>query len=257
MKLNKCIFLFVISLCSLLTACTTSTDPADLYKDESAQQIFQHGEEALRGGNFQEATKRLEALDIQYPLGRDTETAQLHLIYAYYMAGDYASAEAAADRFIHSHPIHPHVDYAYFMQGLSNYYQNLGVFERFFAVDLATRDLTQIKKSYMNFAELTRLFPTSHYTPAAHQYLVYLRNMLAEYEMEVADYYYSRAAYIAAANRATLVVRHYEGAPAVPNALVLMAKSYRALQLKANEEEVLAVLQYNYPNSTYVQEATG
>ena len=47
------------------------------------------------------------------------------------MNGDHASAEAAADRYIHSYPASPHVDYAYYMRGLSNYYQNMGVLNIF------------------------------------------------------------------------------------------------------------------------------
>jgi outer membrane protein assembly factor BamD len=240
----------------LLTACSTSTDPAEAYKGESAEQIFQKGETALRDRSYSEAVKRFEALDIQYPYERNTETAQLHIIYAYYMTSDYSSAEAAADRFIHAHPANPHVDYAYYMRGLSNYFQNLGVFERIFTVDLATRDLSQIKKSYADFAEIVHSYPNSYYAPAAHQYMIYLRNILANHELEVAQYYYSREAYVAAADRANLVVQHYQGAPAIPEALVIMAKSYRALHLTQNENEAMQVLQYNYPNSKYVKAAT-
>jgi outer membrane protein assembly factor BamD len=239
---------------ALLTACSTTTDPADAYKGESPQTIFMKGEKSLRNHSYQEAIKRFEALDVQYPFGRDTETAQLHLIYAYYMSNDYPAAEAAADRFVHAHPTSPHVDYAYYMRGLSNFYQNLGVFERLFAVDLATRDLSQIKKTYADFQELTQRFPNSAYAPAAHQYLIYLRNVLANHELEVADYYYSRQAYVAAADRANLVIRHYEGAPAVPKALVVLIQSYRHLQLTQNAVDAMAVLNYNYPNSTYTKQ---
>ncbi len=256
MKRMKYIRLIIVgSLLTLLGACSTTTDPAETYKNETAEQIFQRGEEALRDHSYQEAIKRFEALEVQYPFGRDTEIAELHIIYAYYMSSDYALAEAAADRFIHAHPTSPHVDYAYFMRGLSNYFQNMGVFERVFTVDLATRDLGQIKKSYADFAQVIKLYPESYYAPAAHQYLVYLRNTLANHELEVAQYYFSKKAYVAAANRANLVIRHYQGASAVPDALVLMVKSYRALNLKQNELDSLAVLQYNYPNSSYVAEA--
>jgi outer membrane protein assembly factor BamD len=241
---------------ALLTACSTSSDPADAYKGESAEQIFQRGETALKDKSYSEAIKRFEALDVQYPYERHSETAQLHIIYAYYMTGDYSSAEAAADRFIHAHPANPHVDYAYYMRGLSNYYQNLGVFERIFTVDLATRDLSQIKKSYADFAEIVRAYPNSYYAPGAHQYMVYLRNIMANHELEVAQYYYTREAYVAAADRANLVVQKYQGAPAVPDALVIMAKSYRALNLQQNVNETMQVIQYNYPNSKYVKAAS-
>jgi outer membrane protein assembly factor BamD len=255
MNIRKIIILPLILLFFLLAACSTTTDPSEAYKGESPDEIFKKGEEALLDKNYQEAIKRFEALDVQYPFGHDTEIAQLQIIYAYYMTSDYASAESAADRFIHAHPTSSHVDYAYYMRGLSNYYQNLGVFERLFTVDLATRDLSQIKKSYADFSQLYHQFPQSPYAPAAHQYMVYLRNILANHELEVAQYYYGRGAYVAAANRATLLVRHYEGAPSVPEGLVIMVKSYRKLQLAQNANEALEVLRYNYPNSRYVEEA--
>lgn len=247
-----CIF---FTLFVFLSACGTTKDPAEAYKGESPQQIFAKGEQALRKHNYQEAIRRFEALDVQYPFGHETEIAQLHIIYAYYKTNDYASAEAAADRFIHAHPTSPHVDYAYYMRGLSNFYQNLGFFERVFSVDLATRDLTQIKRTFWGFEELTKRFPNSQYTPAAHQYMVYLRNLLADHELDVAQYYYSRRAYVAAANRANGVVRGYQGTPAVPDALVIMVKSYRALQMTQNANDAYRVLAYNYPNSVYLKQA--
>lgn len=254
---NKKQFFLLPAIASLvlLTSCASTVDPSEAFPGESPESIFRKGESELRSKNYQEAIKRFEALDVQYPFGHDTEIAQLHIIYAYYMTSDYASAEAAADRFIHAHPINRNVDYAYYMRGLSNYYQNLGVFERFFAVDLATRDLTQIKKSYSDFAELVSRFPQSKYAPSAQQYMIYLRNTLANHELNVARYYYDRKAYVAAANRATLVVRHYQGAPAVPEALVVMAKSYRQLHLQPNVNETMEVLKVNYPGSSYLSEA--
>lgn len=232
----------------MLAACSTVTDPAETYKGESPTYIFQKGEKSLAEKSYTDAIKRFEALEVQYPFGHDTEIAELHLIYAYYMSSDYASSEAAADRFVHAHLASPHVDYAYYMRGLANYYQNLGIFERLFAVNLATRDLTQIKKSFIDFSHVVRFYPNSCYAPAAHQYMIYLRNILADYQMGVAQYYFQRKAYVAAADRANIIVRHYQGTPVVPQALAMMIKSYRALQLTQLEQDTLAVFRYNYPS---------
>jgi outer membrane protein assembly factor BamD len=255
MKLIKYCVPVLIAVPLFLNACSTVTDPAETYKGETPQHIFDSGEDALRDKNYSEAVKRFEALEVQYPLERNTQIAELHIIYAYYMSEDFASAESAAERFIHSHPTSPHVDYAYYMQGLSSYYQNLGVFERLFAVDLSTRDLAQIKKSFNAFATIVKFYPNSAYAPAAHQYMIYLRNVIANYELQIGQYYYSRKAYVAAADRANNVVKNFQGAEAVPDALVLMVKSYRALHLTESAAESMKVLQYNYPNSTYVQQA--
>lgn len=247
--MKKIVSLFCVTalVMLLLTSCATTNEPSEAYKGESPQQIFKKGREALQNRNFGDAIKRFEALDVQYPFGADTEKAQLYIIYAYYMREEYALAVAAADRFIRTHPTNPHVDYPYYLRGLADYYQNLGLLERIFTIDLATRDLTQIRKSYYDFTELVERFPHSRYASAAHQYMIYLRNIMANHELEIADYYYSRKAYVASANRASSVVAHYQGAPAVVPALVLMAKSYRELHISKLERDTLTVLQYNYP----------
>jgi outer membrane protein assembly factor BamD len=256
-KIKYYIYGALVILTLFITACATTVDPAEAYKDETPEQIFQKGEDALRDKNYAEAIKRFEALDAQYPYGRNTETSQLHIIYAYYMNSDYLAAESAADRFIHSHPTNPHVDYAYYMRGLSNYYQNMGVFERLFAVDFATRDLTQVKKSFNDFDQLQTRYPQSPFAPAAHQYTIYLRDVLANHQIEVAHYYFKREAYVASANRASIVVENYQGTRAVPDALVMMAKSYYQLGLTDQMNQAIEVLNYNYPNSKYSQEVTG
>lgn len=232
----------------LLTACGTATEPSEAYKNETSHEIYQHGVEALRDRSYSEAIKRFEALDVQYPFGAETEQAQLYLIFAYYKKEEYALSVAAADRFIRMHPTSANVDYAYYMRGISNYYQNLGILEKLFSVDLAKRDLTQIQKSYQDFNQVVTIFPNSKYAPSAHQYMVYLRNVLADHELHVAEYYYQRKAYVAAADRASGLVAHYQGAPTVPDGLVVMAKSYHQLGLTQLEQDTLKVLNYNYPN---------
>ena len=236
-------------MAALLASCSATTEPSEAYKNETPQQIYQRGKSSLQDKGYSEAVKRFEALDVQYPFDADTENAQLYLIYAYYMKEDYPLASAEADRFIRIHPTNPHIDYAYYMRGLSNYYQNLGFFERFFMVDLATRDTSQLQKAYVDFNQLIHRFPNSRYVPSAHQYLIYLRNILAAHEEQVAEYYYQRKAYVASANRAADVVAHYQGAPAVKDALILMVKSYHQIGETKLEQDALTVLKYNYPNA--------
>jgi outer membrane protein assembly factor BamD len=78
--------------------------------------------------------------------------------------------------------------------------------------------------------------------------MLFLRNLMASHEFQTAQFYYDRKAYLAAANRASDVVAHYQGAPAVKNALVLMVQSYHQLGMKKNEHDALLVLNYNYPD---------
>lgn len=243
---------FVIGLMLIaslyLVACSTSHEPSDAYKGEVPEHIFQVGKASLIDRNYGEAIKRFEALDVQYPFGTNTEKAQFYIIYAYYMKEEYALSVAAADRFIQTHPVYPDLDYIYYLRGMADYNQNLGILERLFSTDLATRDLSQIKKAYLDFAALIQRFPSSRYAASAYEHMVFLRNTMANHELETAQYYFKRKAYMAAANRASNVVTQFQGAPAMVDALVVMAKSYHALHMTQLEQDTLKVINLNYPD---------
>lgn len=255
MKKSLLAIALAAGLAGLLTGCGTTTDPSQAYQGETPQQIYSYGKASLKDNNYAEASKRFEALDVQYPFGAETQKAQFYLIYAYYMREEYALSSAAADRFIRLYPTYPNVDYAYYMRGLADFYKNLGLLERMFDMDFAKRDLSQIQKSYEDFSQLVATFPESRYAPSAHQYMVFLRNLMAEHVYQTAQFYYDRKAYLAAANRANEVVAEYQGAPAVVPALELMVKSYNRLGMKKSEQDALLVLQYNYPDKRVMMDS--
>ncbi len=255
--LKMIITVCLLGLGLILSSCASKTGPAEAYKGETPKQIFKAGELDMNKGDYSEAIKRFEALEVQYPLERETELAEVQLVYAYYRKEDYALAIAAADRFTRLYPMSQYTAYVYFVQGLSEYLQHQGVLDRLFSVDLAKRDLLPLKKAFLDFSTIVERFPSSPYAPMAHQYMTYLRNMMARHQLQLAQFYYERKAYLAAINRANGLIQHYQGAPAVPQALVLMVKAYRALHLGQEEKDALALLQYNYPDSAYLREARG
>ncbi len=240
-----------------LSSCATKVGPSEAYKGETPSEIFENAEADMDKGDFTEAIKRFEALQVQYPLNLEARLAELQLVYAYYRKEEYGMAQAGAARFIRQHPMSENTDYAYFMQALSYLYENQGNIDRIFGIDLAKRDLVGAKKAFSEFATLVDRFPNSRYAPAAYQYMIYIRNMLARHQLQLAKFYYDRAAYVACVNRANQVIRYYQGAPVVPDALVIMAKAYRAMHLTQQEKDIIKVIQYNYPNSSYVREAQG
>ena len=75
----------------------------------------------------------------------------------------------------------------------------------------------------------------------------FLRNLLARYEINVANYYLDREAYLAAVNRGRYVVENYQQSPAVPDALAIMVQSYQLLGMRELANESLKVLKLNYP----------
>ncbi len=239
-------FLFVVAIISLSGCASQSL--LDKYRNQSAKQIFVAGEKAMLDGDMAEASEHFEALQALYPFGPYARQSQLDSIYVYYAGGDYASTEAAAQRYIHLYPLGPHTDYAEYMQGLAESTQTVGFFEKHFALDRGSRDLTSYQKSFASFVQLIQHFPHSLYAADAHKRLVYLRNLFAKHYLNIANYYYSRKAYVAAAQQAAVIVKHYQRTPSVPDALVIMVKSYRKLQLPKQANDIISIITLNYPN---------
>jgi outer membrane protein assembly factor BamD len=239
-------------LLAALAGCGLLPEQIDETKDWSAQRLYTAAKSELAEGNYERAIKLFERLEARYPYGPYAQQAQLEVAYAYYKDNEPASAIAAADRFIKLYPNHPHVDYAYYLKGLANFVEERGLLAGLGSQDMSERDPKAARESFDAFKELVTRFPDSKYTPDALARMRYLVNALASHEVHVARYYFKRGAYVAAANRGKYVVEHYPQAPALEEALYLMAMSYDRLDLPDLRDDALRVLKHNFPNSPYL-----
>lgn len=236
--------LWIIFVGLLLAACSSQEKQENLTERELYDEVSRQ----LEKKDYPSAVRNLQLLEARYPFGPYAEQAQLELIYTYYRIFDFDAVIEAAERFIRLHPQHPNVDYAYYMRGLANYAQGKGIFERFLKTDVTERDPGRARQSFADFSQLISLFPNSDYTPDARARMIHLRNWLARYEINVANYYLKRRAFIAAANRGRFVVENFPQTPAVPDALAIMVQSYRILGMEELADSSLAVLAANYPD---------
>lgn len=237
-------FLFISSLL-LLTACSSTDEKGPKLTTE--QDFYEASQKQLKSSQWDLAIQNLQALEENFPFGTYAEQAQLELIYAYYKNYDPDATQAAADRFIRLHPQHRNVDYAYYMKGLASFTEGRGLFERFMPTDLTQRDPGAARDSFAHFSLLLARFPNSPYAADAQKRMIYLRNLLARYEIHVANYYLKRGAYLAAANRGRYVVENFQQTPAMPDALAVMIQSYHLLGLADLEAQSAEVLKSNYP----------
>ncbi|MDB6061658.1 MAG: outer membrane protein assembly factor BamD [Verrucomicrobiaceae bacterium] len=241
--MRKFSVLALLVLLSALTACS-SKDKRD---NMSEQDLYRDAQRHLKKENFDLATKDLQLLESRFPFGPYAEQAQLELIYAQFRSGQSDASIASAERFIRLHPQHPNVDYAFYMKGLSNYEEGSGVLQRFLPSDMTERDPGKALQSFEDFRQLLNRYPDSEYGPDARARMTYLRARLARYEVNVANYYFRRKAYLASANRGRYVVENYQQTEAVPDALAVMVQAYRLLNLNDLADSSLLVLRTNFP----------
>jgi outer membrane protein assembly factor BamD len=239
----------------LLAGCSNTATGNKEYDETngwSAQRIYTEAREEMSGGGWDRAIKLLEVLEAKYPFGRFAQQAQMDIAYSYWKSGDLASALAACDRFIKLYPNHANLDYVYYLRGLVNFNEDLGIMGKVSRQDPTERDNKAARESFDTFKELITRFPESKYAPDARLRLQYLVYALGQYELHVARFYMKRGAYVAAANRAQNVITTYPNTPAQEEALFILVKAYDAMGMKDLSADAKRVLDKNYPGSKIV-----
>ena len=212
----------------------------------SARVLYQNARKSLHDRDYESAVRQYEALTSRYPFSDETRQARLDLICVYYRKGEKEAATDAAEQFLRENPTHPRVDYAWYMKGLIDFEDVPWAIERWLGVDSAKRPPAQLQASITSFSTVVKQYPKSEYAYDSQRRMVYLRNRLAEYEINVARYYLRLGAYVAAADRAQRVIEQYDGAPAVQDALGIMVECYQKLGLKDLQGNVEQVYLTNY-----------
>jgi len=240
--------LFTLSACSLFSG----REPVVAEESWTVERVYAEAKAALNVSDYRTAIEYYEQLEARFPFGEYAQQALLDSAYAYYKTDEPETAIATLDRFMRVYPLNEHVDYAMYLRGLINFNRDIGILEKYIPRDETQRDPGSALNALRDFTALVNRFPTSRYSDDAAQRIVYLRNRLAQHELHVANYYMRRASYLAAANRAKYVIENYPRTPAMPDALVIMAKAYKILELDDLSEDALRVLERNYPGHTGV-----
>ena len=242
-----------LALCTaawLVAGCSSTT--VDRTANWSPNSIYSEAKEEAGSGAYDKAVPLFEKLEGRAAGTPLAQQAQLDKAYAQYKAGERPAAIATLDRFMKLHPASPALDYAIYLKGVINFNDDLGLFSWMTRQDLSERDQKAAKESFEAFKELVTRFPESRYTPDARLRMNYIVNSLAQYEVHVARYYYTRGAYLAAINRAQLALADYREVPALEEALYIMVQSYDALGMTDLRDDAKRVLTSNYPKSEYL-----
>ncbi|MGA0933670.1 MAG: outer membrane protein assembly factor BamD [Pseudohongiellaceae bacterium] len=238
--------IYLLLLIALLAGCSSNQEN---FANSGEEFLFNEGLRSMEISNWNRAILIWQQLEAQFPFGQYAEQSQLELIYAYYRNREPEAARAAADRFIRLYPDSESLDYAYYMKGMAYYSEDNRILGRYLPTDPSKRDPGKARESFADFAQLLNLFPNSLYAADARARMVYLKNLLADYEVHVAEFYIERQAYLSALNRARFVMENFQGTPAVPRALEIMVEMYLRLGLNDLADASLEILKLNYPDS--------
>ena len=239
-------FIIYITIALSLVACGSSKEDVDPTADWSVEKLYLEARAELANKNYLTAIEYFETLESRYPFGKYATQAQIDVAYAYYKFKEPESAITALDRFIKLHPRDNSVDYAYYLKGLVNFERGGTILDALVERDLSQFDRNLLLAAYRDFKLLVQRFPNSKYAEDATKRLIYLRDELARADFNIANYYASRDAWVAVANRTKLILRNYQGSSVIRSTLDLQLKAYQALELDELARDTQRIIDLNY-----------
>jgi outer membrane protein assembly factor BamD len=233
---------------SLLGGCGSifgGDKPETTVNNDPPNVIYGQAEEMINKGDYKEAARQYEEVDINHPYSQEARRAIVMAAYAYYKAGQYDDAVSAADRYLTLHPGTQESDLAQNIIGMSYYDQVLD----------PKRDQTYARRALTAYETLLQRYPDSRYAATAENRARVLRDLLAASEMQVGRYYLRKNNYLAAINRFRTVVMNYQTTEQVEEALMRLTEAYMALGIINEAQTAAAVLGHNFPDSKWYQHA--
>lgn len=253
--MSVCIFLrhralFAVLMLGLLAGCGSTA--RDDRNNPNAEKLYADAKDDMNAGSYDKAIATLERIEGLAAGSVLAQQAMVDQAYAHWKTNERTKAVTVLDRFIKLHPSSPALDYAMYMKGVVNFNENLGILSSISRQQISERDQQASRDAHQAFKQLTEQFPDSKYSADARLRMDYIVNTLADNELHVARYYYRRGAFVAAANRAQQAVKDFQQAPAIEEALYILASSYERLGLAELRDDADRVLKRNFPNSRFI-----
>ncbi|MBO1924356.1 outer membrane protein assembly factor BamD [Thiomicrorhabdus sp. 6S3-12] len=235
---------FLIGSLSLSGCSTISSLVEKPDEEKKVEDFYEDATEAFENQQWDVAIENYEKLKAYFPYGSYAEQSYLELAYSYYRYDEPESAIRELEEFIRLYPRHSELAYSFYLRALAADSITRSWLDSFIT-DPASRDTKSADRAYGYYVELINRFPNSKYAQQAAKRLLVLRNQMARHEIQVANFYMKREAYLAAANRAKRVLEQYPNAAVTGEALKILAFSYDKLGMIQNRDDVLKVYELN------------
>lgn len=173
--------------------------------EDTAQELFESGNEAMSEKNYVRAVELYTKLRDAYPFSPYTLEAELALADAYYLDEEYVLAAESYKDFESMHPRHEAIPYVLYQTGMS-------LLGQFRSIDRAT---TEVQEAYNVFSRLKQSYPDSPYAKDADEKMARCRKIMAEHELYIADVFWHMKKYGPAWRRYEFVMSNFGDVPEV------------------------------------------
>lgn len=232
---------------SLLAGCSSKLDTAKLLNPDPPAKMYAEADAYLAKGQWDNAAKKFEDLDRDHPYAPEARRSMVMAGFAYYKAGKYPEAIAAAQRYTTMHPGTKDAALAHHIIASAHFDE----------MKDPTRDQSATRKALAELKILAQRYPDSPYAKQAENRILLCEDALAASEMNVGRYYLKKGNQVAAINRFKTVVAEYQTTAHVEEALMRLTEAYVSLGIQPEAQSAAAVLGHNFPQSRWYADAHG
>jgi outer membrane protein assembly factor BamD len=235
-------YLPLVLLVLFAAACSKEIPPPAPFV---AEQAFEEGNQFLEDKKYEEARSKFEEVRRKDTKNLYAPLAQLRIADSYIREDE---PEIAADeyrRFIESYPRHKYSSYAQYQIGMV--YFNM--------ISGPARGWGAAVRAVDEFETLQRRYPRNPYKDDVILKIRTARQVIADHEFQVGDFYFRKKAYQGAIARLTGLLRDFPEYGAEDEALYRLAVSHKGAGEDAEADRYLQRLASRYPESELIEKA--
>lgn len=196
-------------------------------------ELYKLAQNNLVKENYSHASEYFSELNKRFPFAKHSEKNRILGIYAYFKNKDYVLSYIESDYFLQLYPHSKYFDWVMFMQAYSKYNENRSYMQNYLGSDPARNDTSNLQQAYEVAQSLINLRPQSKYVVPAIAMQQRVTAILAKQDIDIANIYYTKGAYVAASHRAADILHAYPGSCFIPDAVNILQQSYKELGLNS------------------------
>ncbi|MEO1171617.1 MAG: outer membrane protein assembly factor BamD [Myxococcota bacterium] len=240
-------------ICAFVTGSAACAGPVFRSPPKTPDELYAYAVEDLDDGLYPEALQQFALLKSKFPYSKFAALAELGAADVAFERGLYIEAVDAYRNFLKYYPQHEKGSYA--MYRIAAAYKEQIPDDYWFLPPSAEKDQASTRLAISAFKDMIARYPASEETEQAKEDLKACRRGLADHELYVAEFYYTRERWKAAAMRAEGLVRDYSGLGLDSRALLIAAESRYRLEEWELATTSAARLQNEFPESKEGQRA--
>lgn len=236
--------LFAVFLLLFAVSCS-GKKPVRAAEDFDAEKSFTKANKLIDDKDYEEARSLLLEIKNRDLSKKFAPLAQLRIADAYIKEGEPELAVAEYRRFLEIYPDHQHASYAQYQVAMAYFNQIEGPERGYGGALKALREFEKLKKDY----------PRNPYRDLIEIRIEKCKNVMADYEFLVGDFYLKKGSYTAAISRFEAVLEKFPDYKNEAKVLFSLGMAHKSAGEAEKAEQYLSRIIEKYPDTPFAKDA--